>query len=97
MVSDVAPFSRTAWVGGMGKWQLYERGRFRWFAGSGHPTIDACYLRPQTIPALRKRWTEEGRQHGGVIFVDEKTIPPADIGGLVRALIHLFKETGRWD
>lgn len=50
----------------------------------------------RTIPPLLKIWAEEGRRHGGVIFVDEKTIPPADIGGLVRALIRLSKELGEW-
>ena len=51
----------------------------------------------RTIPLLLKTWAEEGRNYGGVIFVNEKTISPADIGGLVRALTQLFKETGRWD
>jgi len=51
----------------------------------------------RTIPPLLKVWAEEGREHSGVIFVDEKTISPADIGGLVRALTQLFKETGKWD
>jgi hypothetical protein len=51
----------------------------------------------RTIPPLLKTWAEEERRHGGVIFVDEKTISPADIGGLVRALSQLFKETGKWD
>jgi len=51
----------------------------------------------RTIPPLLKTWAEEARKHGGVIFVDEKIISPANIGGLVWALIHLFKETGRWD
>ncbi len=51
----------------------------------------------RTIPPLLKIWAEEGRRHGGVIFVDEKTISPANIGGLVRALIQLSKETGKWD
>ena len=51
----------------------------------------------RTVPPLLKTWAEEGRKHGGVIFVDEKTISPADIGGLVRALIELFKQTGKWD
>ena len=51
----------------------------------------------RTIPRLLKAWAEEGRNHGGVILVDEKTISPADIGGLVRALIKLSKETGSWD
>ena len=30
----------------------------------------------RTIPPLLKVWGEEGRKHGGVIFVDEKTISP---------------------
>ena len=48
----------------------------------------------RTIPLLLKAWAEADRDHGGVIFVDEKTISPADIGGLVRALTKLAKENG---
>jgi len=51
----------------------------------------------RTIPPLLKTWAEEERTHGGVIFVDEKTISPADIGGLVRALTSLARETRSWD
>jgi hypothetical protein len=51
----------------------------------------------RTIPPLLKLWAEEERSHGGVIFVDEKTISPADIGGLVRALISLMDEAGGMD
>lgn len=51
----------------------------------------------RTIPPLLKTWMEEGRNHSGVIFVDEKTISPADIGGLVRALSELYKTMGNWD
>ncbi len=51
----------------------------------------------RTIPPLLKSWAEEGRKHGGVIFVDEKTISPSDTGGLVRALGGLWKKTSRWD
>ena len=40
----------------------------------------------RTIPPLLKAWAEEGLRHAGVIFVDDKTISPADIGGLVSAL-----------
>ena len=40
----------------------------------------------RTIPPLLKTWAAEERTHGGVIFVDEKTISPADIGGLVWGL-----------
>ena len=51
----------------------------------------------RTIPPLLKNWAEEGRRHAGVIFVDEKTISPADIGGLVQSLGILVKEARNWD
>jgi len=51
----------------------------------------------RTIPPLLKRWAEEARSHAGVIFIDEKTISPADIGGLVKALGALVKHAGSWD
>ena len=51
----------------------------------------------RTIPPLLKAWAQEGRSHGGVIFVDEKTVPPHDIGGLVGTVIEFFEETRRWD
>jgi len=51
----------------------------------------------RTIPPLLKSWGEEERRHGGVIFVDEKTIPPSDHGGLVRALSDLWGKTAKWD
>jgi len=51
----------------------------------------------RTIPPILKMWAEAGRSHAGVIFVDEKTISPANIGGLVRALATLVKETRTWD
>lgn len=51
----------------------------------------------RTIPPLLKAWAEAGRNHGGVIFVDEKTIPPSDIGGLIHALRELFHEAAKWD
>ena len=46
---------------------------------------------------MLKAWAEEGREHGGVVFVDEKTISQANIGGLVRALTELARETIDWD
>jgi hypothetical protein len=51
----------------------------------------------RTIPPLLKTWAEESRGHGGVIFVDEKTISPSNLGRLVRSLTSLAKETGKWD
>jgi hypothetical protein len=50
----------------------------------------------RTIPPLLKSWAEAGRDHGGIIFVDERTISPADIGGLVRGLSKLVREAGTW-
>jgi hypothetical protein len=35
------------------------------------------------IPPLFERRAEEGLEHGGVIFIGEKTISLADIGGRV--------------
>jgi hypothetical protein len=51
----------------------------------------------RTIPLLLKAWAEAGRDHGGMIFIDEWTISPADIGGQVRALANLVKESGKWN
>jgi hypothetical protein len=51
----------------------------------------------RTIPPLLKDWAEEGQHHAGVIFIDEKTISPADIGGLVQSLGALVKEARDWD
>lgn len=51
----------------------------------------------RTVPALLKHWAEEDRRHSGVIFVDEKTISPADMGGLVQALSQLVQATVKWD
>jgi hypothetical protein len=48
----------------------------------------------RTIPTLLRTWREEGRHYGGVIFVDDRTIAPGDIGSLVRALASLFRDHG---
>ncbi len=51
----------------------------------------------RTIPPLLKDWAEAGRTHGGVIFIDEKTISPADIGRQVLALSRLIRESADWE
>jgi len=51
----------------------------------------------RTVPPLLKAWAEAGREHGGISFIDEKTISPADIGGQVRALSSLVRKAGSWD
>lgn len=50
----------------------------------------------RTISPLLKRWTEEGRSHGGIVFVDRETIPTSDFGGLIRGLERLWIESSDW-
>ena len=40
---------------------------------------------------------EAGHELGGVVFVDEQTIPPNNIGGLMRALVWLWESRGSED
>ncbi|MBI2954094.1 MAG: DUF5615 family PIN-like protein [Chloroflexi bacterium] len=47
----------------------------------------------RTIPSLLKQLAETGDHHGGVILVDSRTLHPADIGGLLRALRLLVAQT----
>ena len=45
----------------------------------------------KTIRPLLKEWAEAGTDHGGLVFVDTKTIAPQDFGGLVEALCELWR------
>jgi hypothetical protein len=50
----------------------------------------------RTIPPLLKGWAESGISHGGVIYVDQRTIHPSEIGRLARALaVILARYSGR--
>ena len=51
----------------------------------------------RTIPALLRSWGEQGTAHGGLIFVDEKSIPQSHVGGTARALCELWKVQGDSD
>ena len=44
----------------------------------------------RTIAPLIKLWSEEGKSHGGVIFIDWRTLAPHNFGGLVKALCTLW-------
>ncbi|MCW3055383.1 MAG: hypothetical protein JWN14_4553 [Chthonomonadales bacterium] len=52
----------------------------------------------QTIPPVLVEWGISGISHGGVLFVDNRTIATNDFGRLVRALIYLFdqEQTRDW-
>lgn len=92
--------NRALWVQGLVEWENAD------FLGQ---TDEACLQQAarqeltlvtydrRTIPPLLKTWAEAGQCHGGVIFVDQKTISPANIGGLVGALSTLFRKAGEWD
>jgi hypothetical protein len=81
----------------MGRWKLPWTGRLGLPAASRNSEVDAVTCDRRTIPPLLKDWAEAGRPHAGVIFVDEKTISQADIGGLVQSLGMLLKEARDWD
>jgi len=51
----------------------------------------------QTIPPVLMEWGIAGVAHGGVLFVDNRTIATNDFGRLVRALIYLFDQEQRSD
>jgi hypothetical protein len=83
---------------------------FEWLAGHFVSAPDEEVLREaarrkltlvsfdlRTIPPLLRAWGEQGIDHGGVIFVDEKSIPQNKIGVLARALCALWKLQGQAD
>lgn len=49
----------------------------------------------KTIRPLLKEWAEQGIDHGGLVFVDDKTIAPQDFGSLIEALCQLWKSERR--
>jgi hypothetical protein len=51
----------------------------------------------RTIVPLLRVWTEQEIAHGGVILIDERTIAQSNIGGLVRALAHLWEAEHQTD
>jgi len=55
-------------------------------------TFDQSTIRP-----VLKEWGEQGRSHGGVIFIDEKSIAQNDYGGLVKALLAVWRQMSEAD
>jgi hypothetical protein len=51
----------------------------------------------KTILPLLKDWGEQSVAHGGIIFVDDRTIAEQDVGGLNRALLDLIELLGDVD
>jgi len=51
----------------------------------------------KTIPPVLVEWGTQGRPHGGVIFVDDRSISPANFGGLARSLLFCWETQGDWE
>jgi hypothetical protein len=49
----------------------------------------------RTIPPLLRTWGERGIDHGGVIFVDDKSFAQNDIGGIAKALAEFWALQGK--
>jgi len=83
---------------------------YDWRAGALTGTDDALVLQGatedgltlvtydlKTIPPVLADWGASGRSHGGVVFVDDRSIAPSDFGGLARALLFCWETQGAWD
>ena len=55
-------------------------------------TFDQSTIRP-----VLREWGEQGRSHGGVIFIDNRTIASNNYGGLVTALLELWNRMQGYD
>lgn len=51
----------------------------------------------KTIPPLLRAWGERGIDHGGVIFVDNKSFAQNNISGISKALAELWEIQGKHD
>ena len=50
-------------------------------------TFDQSTIRP-----VLKVWGEQGQSHGGVVFIDNKSIAQNDFGGLVKAILNVWRQ-----
>lgn len=49
----------------------------------------------KTIPPILSEWGQANINHGGVIFIDYRSIPPHNFGRLVKAIIWLWDTQNR--
>lgn len=50
-----------------------------------------------SIPPLLCEWGEAQKSHGGVIFVDYQSIPPSNVGLLMKSLLALWELQSKQD
>jgi predicted nuclease of predicted toxin-antitoxin system len=46
-----------------------------------------------TIPLLLRDCAKAGRNHGGVILIDERTMATSDFGAIIEALLSIVRQT----
>jgi len=51
----------------------------------------------KTIPTLLVQMALLGQSHGGVLFVDDRTIASNNLGALVKGLLSLWRQCHGWD
>jgi len=49
------------------------------------------------IPPILKDWSEEECLYGGVIFLDDESLPPEESLALAAALTRVHQESGNWE
>ena len=52
----------------------------------------------KTIPLILSEWGQANISHAGVVFIDYRSIPPNNFGGLIKAIIWLWdtQSMGDW-
>lgn len=45
-----------------------------------------------TIPPILKAWAQEGVDHGGVVFLDERRFRQSDLGAILKALLQVWEQ-----
>jgi hypothetical protein len=105
VAADLRRRSRSIVVFGMAEWEggnFMAREEVACLKEAARQRMTFVTYDRLTIPPLLKAWADEecasGEcSHGGFVFIDEKSIPPADARGLVLALARLVKEAENWD
>ena len=79
-------FSLPDWRGGA----LLDRADERILEAAAEDALTLVTYDRKTIPPLLAEWVLAGVSHGGVIFVDNRTISSNDFGRLVRSLLYFW-------
>jgi len=69
-----------------------------WLHGTFQQSLTLVTFDRRSIEPLLYSMAEQSISHGGIVFVDDRTIRQSDIGGLIRALIALWDRAcaGQW-